>query len=181
MRSNNAVRLHSLVSRTRRTASAVRCRSGTQGQHDGQSFFFALSGRRADGRSLIRGQRQVTPSANSPGPSSVMAGLRPGHPRLHIWPSPKTWMPATSAGMTGWADGRSVIGRQRQRACSWTPDLRAGSAGACPGNARGCAVRSNNAVRLHSLVSRTRRAAAAVRCRSGTQGQHDGRSFLCVV
>jgi hypothetical protein len=30
----------------------------------------------------------------------VMAGLRPGHPRLSFSPTIKTWMPGTSPGMT---------------------------------------------------------------------------------
>jgi len=30
----------------------------------------------------------------------VMAGLRPGHPRLWYCPAFKSWMPATGAGMT---------------------------------------------------------------------------------
>jgi hypothetical protein len=32
---------------------------------------------------------------------SLMAGHRPGHPRLETQVGRKTWMPATSAGMTG--------------------------------------------------------------------------------
>src|SRR5436305_14939191 len=31
---------------------------------------------------------------------SVMAGLRPGHPRLSCFSALKTWMPGTSPGMT---------------------------------------------------------------------------------
>ena len=90
-------------------------------------------------------------------------------------------MPATSAGMTGWADERSAIRRQRQRACSWTPDPRAGSAGACPGNARGCAVRSNT--RRACIVSCPGQGAPRQQCAADPGPRATRRSviFLCVV
>src|SRR5882757_9756982 len=33
---------------------------------------------------------------------AVMAGLRPGHPRLSCLSTAKTWMPGTGPGMTNW-------------------------------------------------------------------------------
>jgi hypothetical protein len=36
--------------------------------------------------------------------NSVMAGLRPGHPRLSCSREAKTWMPGTRAGMTNFLD-----------------------------------------------------------------------------
>src|SRR5665213_2981419 len=53
------------------------------------------------------------------------ARLCPGHPRLLMWRDSKTWMPATSAGMTSrrlWLPiqaARSALGDQRRRRVDW--------------------------------------------------------------
>jgi hypothetical protein len=42
---------------------------------------------------------------------SVMAGLRPGHPRLSCFSAFKTWMPGTRPGMTNQMARLNFIGR----------------------------------------------------------------------
>jgi hypothetical protein len=42
---------------------------------------------------------------------SVMAGLRPGHPRLSCFGAVKTWMPGTRPGMTSQTANPNFVGR----------------------------------------------------------------------
>jgi hypothetical protein len=45
----------------------------------------------------------------------VMAGLRPGHPRLSCFSAAKTWMPGTGPDMTNWfRDGRDKPGHDEK-------------------------------------------------------------------
>src|SRR6185437_15205537 len=63
-------------------------------------IFFASSGAlcREDAEACRHdgGSKRQTPMHVSDDPSDVMAGLRPGHPRLPCLIAVKTWMPATS-------------------------------------------------------------------------------------
>jgi hypothetical protein len=46
----------------------------------------------------------------------VMAGLRPGHPRLSCLGAAKTWMPGTRPGMTGFKGWRHHLAQTRAAA-----------------------------------------------------------------
>jgi hypothetical protein len=58
-------------------------------------------------------------SVSNHDPLSVMAGLRPGHPRLSCSIEAKTWMPGTRPGMTNSASERRFIGGFSQVDVTW--------------------------------------------------------------